>query len=66
MSDLALPFVLLFEEDALAFACFERLMRKASAGAAMCEGSITRARAMGGAPGSQQMGGRIESRQKLN
>jgi hypothetical protein len=28
MSDLALPFLLLIEDDALAFWCFERLMRK--------------------------------------
>ena len=28
MSDLALPFLLLFEDDSLAFWCFERLMRK--------------------------------------
>jgi len=28
MSDLALPFLLLFEDDSLAFWCFEKLMRK--------------------------------------
>lgn len=28
MSDLALPFLLLFEDDVIAFWCFERLMRK--------------------------------------
>lgn len=28
MSDLALPFLLVLEDEALAFWCFERLMRK--------------------------------------
>ena len=31
MSDLALPFLLLTDDDALAFWCFERLMRKVRA-----------------------------------
>lgn len=30
MSDLALPFLMLFEDDTLAFWCFERLMRRVS------------------------------------
>ena len=38
MSDLALPFLLLFEDDALAFWCFEKLMRKVSRDVAIAAG----------------------------
>ena len=38
MSDLALPFLLLFEDDALAFWCFEKLMRKVSRAVAIATG----------------------------
>ena len=40
MSDLALPFLLLFEDDALAFWCFEKLMRKVSRAAAIAAGLL--------------------------